>query len=466
MLSRIERLKNQLSKEQFQKQDINDRYDFDNKYSTLQEKFKKATLLAKEDPTWMSFALFPDFNSADSALLLGGKGTDKTKSAEIYSKYDTARWYLQNIGETQRFVALEIFQTIFWHLVYNAPWYFESIEGLDKILNRYITPSDPKENTISINCWESVDLRVTTMLYNYYSATTDYDNNRKVLPDNLDSFTLTIYVNDFRTINNILPNEVIVVPSDQDGNYIKNYGEVSGTVGSIDSLNKGVGYKVKKTSLKSEGWPWGKKSNVKQVTELNPLPLNYFRGKLGFVVTLYGCKFSKETMGEGFGTVSNSEPEQLKRKLTIEFKRSEYELVNEALLYQLVGGDSENENLDKNLTEVYTERYNPAIVRDKRNIRSKVEDRANLAFNRSFDSLDNLANFGPNFLEEKATNNIRATINAYAKRTLKKITPFENLKKNLGNIYKDGPGKGGKLSVGRALADSLRAPRFNPFTNL
>jgi hypothetical protein len=67
-----------------------------------------------------------------------------------------------------------------------------------------------KDNKIVINMLESIDLRVSTMLHYYKEATYDQNNLRKLLPDNLDSFVLNIYVNDFRRINNVLDQSVIM----------------------------------------------------------------------------------------------------------------------------------------------------------------------------------------------------------------------------------------------------------------
>ena len=462
MASILDRLKGAVNKDKFRRQSITEKYDFDNRYATLQEKFRNSSVEAGEDPTWMSFGLFPDFNSHDSGLLVGGKGSNvNIEKANIH--YDNARWYLSSIGEQKRRAALDIFQTIFWHLMVNSPWYFESIEGLDKIFNFYPMEGQVmnggKDNSISVTCWESVDLRVTTMLYNYYLATTDYENNRIILPRNLDSFTLTIYVNDYRTINNVIPNEFITVPIDLNGNYVKDINPDGQTsIQQTRNARNGAGYKLYREELVNDN------GNLQIKQNLEPLPLDYFRNKVGFVVTLYGCTIDKSTIGENIGTVSNAEPEQLKKKITFNFKRAEYELVNEALLYQKVGAESEVNNLDKKFTEVYTERYNPIIARDKRNLRSKFENRLSLGLNRGLDSLNLLVNDSAQNLQQKALNSSKASFNAYAKQLLKKpFKPFESLKRSLGNIFEEGiVGQRGS-SVSRLLGDSLRVPSFNSF---
>lgn len=463
------------AKEQFKKQTVLERYDFDNNYTTLTEKFKKSILKANEDPTWMSFGLFPSFTSADSALLLGGKGSEKLK--DPYVKYDTARWYLRNIGESERVNSLDIFQTILWHLVVNSPWYFESIEGLDKVLNFY--PSENrvmnggKDSPITITCWESVDLRITTMLYHYMLATTDYTNNRIVLPQNLDSFTLNIYINDFRTVNKIISNEFIGYSVDTEGNYVR-----SNTFGISDPgkapLNIENGYadkagtrlvKTKTIPGPTVGYGLAAGKPV-QTVDVSSIPLDYFRGKIGFIVTLYGCRISKETIGENLSTINASEPEQLKRKIILTYERGEYELVNESLLYQNVGAEFESENLDKTLTEMYSEIYNPSIVKDKRNIRSKIEDRLSLGLNRSVDKLDNLLTEAPKNVARRVSDNLKAVGKAFAKQNIKKLSPFQNLKKDLGNVFEDGITVKSPLSIARVLSDTLRNPRFNPFSGL
>lgn len=461
----LDRIKN--AKKQFSKQNLSERYSFDNRYTTLQEKFKKSSVVGTEDPTWMSFGIFPNFTSADSALLLGGKGSEQVKDA--YVKYDNARWYLNSIGEHKRLAALDIFQTIFWHLVVNSPWYFESIEGLDKVFS--FDPSEGqamnggKESPITINCWESVDLRVSTMLYHYFLATTDTEHNRKVLPENLNSFTLNIYINDFRTVNNIIPNEFIGVPINKSGTVAQPYDGLSDNISDQGNFSSEAGHKIIKTETVAQNIstfsPNGFRPTTKQRVE--NIPLDYFRGRVGYVVTLYGCKIMKESMGEGLGTISSSEPEQHKKKIVLNYTRAEYEMVNEALLYQTIGSESEATNLDKTLSETYSERYNPAIVKDKRNLRSKIEDRVSLGLSRAQGNLDQIIRDAPVQLEKKATNNLKAAFSAYAKNTLKKFSPFTNLKKSLGNIYKDGVGQ---YTVAEKLGSSLLIPKINPLKDL
>lgn len=117
-----------------------------------------------------------------------------------YSSVD----YLKNVlGEEYRAKLLQEFikglneiQTIY-------PYYFTSIDGLGDLLK--VDPATGrriKENTtITINCIEAIDLRITHLLNLYRKAAWDDVYQRWILPDMMRFFKMDIYISEIRVFH-------------------------------------------------------------------------------------------------------------------------------------------------------------------------------------------------------------------------------------------------------------------------
>jgi hypothetical protein len=196
---------------------------------------------ANEDPTYLGFKFVFDFGSlpispeygwAPSPLLrvnnytetdggsmvprnlFGQPQYDFSASDVVY--YSAYNYLLQRDGAygrgnaLKRANALRQFQILLADLNNNSPWFFQSIAGLDTLekvnhsgFQDETTPDsfDPARTsgkTLTINCLESLNLRLTALANLYNQATFDADNMRWMVPRNLRKFTMWIYVTEIR----------------------------------------------------------------------------------------------------------------------------------------------------------------------------------------------------------------------------------------------------------------------------
>ncbi len=223
---------------------------------------KTTTSGQKEDPTYLGFRLIFDFNLGGlidpetflpiSPLLTDANyikfaagttsmdlfGASKYKIAEVLGRksqpsftseipYYSATKYLierrssreegDNGGgdsvavESKASQSLVGFINLLKSINKKSPWFFQSMEGLDKLLNistrrgRYAIDSTEggkasRDGTLTFTCMDSIDLRVTAMADFYRKATYDSVNMRTRLPENLRKFRMYIIVTELRNI--------------------------------------------------------------------------------------------------------------------------------------------------------------------------------------------------------------------------------------------------------------------------
>ena len=161
-----------------------------------------------QDPTYMSFKLdfFPDGGNSypDDLYSSGGlfRKIASGNSPDTYSLNDSAAEYLARIGSPMRQQYLEIFISLLSKLQENAPWYFQSITGLGDLYK--IDPAmnfRGKDKVLSIECLESIDLRMTLLADLYRNLAFEVEGMREVLPINLRTFSMKVHVLEFRKFN-------------------------------------------------------------------------------------------------------------------------------------------------------------------------------------------------------------------------------------------------------------------------
>ena len=90
------------------------------------------------------------------------------------------------------------------------PYIMQSVEGLDEAYRKYFSMKDPYQGSgdekITINCLESIDLRVSSMFNRYLNAAYDHMYRRERVPVNLRRFNCSIYVHDIRNFRNSMAN--------------------------------------------------------------------------------------------------------------------------------------------------------------------------------------------------------------------------------------------------------------------
>ena len=87
-------------------------------------------------------------------------------------------------------------------MITEYPYIIQGISGLDKAYNSHYGINDPYmgsgDNKISLTCWESLDLRVSSMFNRYFNAVYDRQYRRERVPVNLRRFNCSVYVHDVR----------------------------------------------------------------------------------------------------------------------------------------------------------------------------------------------------------------------------------------------------------------------------
>ena len=87
-------------------------------------------------------------------------------------------------------------------MVEDYPYVIHGITGLDKAYENHYGIKDPYmgsgDNKITLTCWESLDLRVSSMFNRYFNAIYDRQYRRERVPVNLRRFNCSVYVHDVR----------------------------------------------------------------------------------------------------------------------------------------------------------------------------------------------------------------------------------------------------------------------------
>jgi hypothetical protein len=113
--------------------------------------------------------------------------------------------YLSRIGDDNRAYYLSQFVDTLRRINGHCPWFFQSISGLDEAWKRGFHEEEFKsrliDRKITIGCLESIDLRMTALMDLYRKACFDWNYYRQVVPWNLRTFSVYVYVYESRTIN-------------------------------------------------------------------------------------------------------------------------------------------------------------------------------------------------------------------------------------------------------------------------
>lgn len=145
-----------------------------------------------QDPLYLTFGLnfnfFQRLEESESLLpgLLSGD----------------ARRYLSKLGDTQRVNKLDYFTNMLRRISIDEPWYFQTLDGLDKVMEIDLSKGMRSENRqrLTFTTLETIDMKIMSMIDAYRSVTTDKKFMRTILPENLKRFDLTVFVIDPRVI--------------------------------------------------------------------------------------------------------------------------------------------------------------------------------------------------------------------------------------------------------------------------
>ena len=161
-----------------------------------------------QDPTYMTFKLdfFPDMGMSmpDDLYSAGGLFRKSNNGGDFttYGFYDSAADYFARIGSPVRQAYLEIFANTLFRIQEEAPWYFQSVSGLSDLYK--IDPANNfrgKDKVLTIECLESIDLRMSLLADAYRNLAFEVQGMREVLPKNLRTFNMHVHVLEFRKFN-------------------------------------------------------------------------------------------------------------------------------------------------------------------------------------------------------------------------------------------------------------------------
>lgn len=160
-----------------------------------------------QDPTMLGFKLLFDFNPHQDHDA-GGTTSCLFAPAEDL-ELDSAERYLKAIGHPQKAKMVVEFKKMLQYINKSTPWYFQSIEGVNELWKLDMKEFDPyrgKDKYLTINCLESIDLRITAMADLYRKFAFDYKFMRELLPHNLRQFTVYIMVGEIRKFHSLKTN--------------------------------------------------------------------------------------------------------------------------------------------------------------------------------------------------------------------------------------------------------------------
>lgn len=185
------------------------------------------------DPTYLSFSIIFDFNSAQKSPLLGGA------AAAFYERHlsdapkddgteeGSSRVYHK--GYEHRLKALNDFNLTLAKINNEMPWYWQSLSGLE-VIQQYNVEEGYWGGDIKIETIESLNLTIAGLMHLYRTAVFDEVNWKYILPVNLRKFRAWVYVTEVRPIKNM---------TKVGANISVTNGELNGGIG-VENSNAGI----------------------------------------------------------------------------------------------------------------------------------------------------------------------------------------------------------------------------------
>lgn len=156
-----------------------------------------------DEPTYLTFSLDFNFDSylrEDDFLASSPLFQTKEGSKQSAINYLLARNHPVEANQ------LSVFKNLLTYLRDDTPWYFQSIQGIDKLWGKATNMEDPmKGGEITVSTLEAVDLRMTELADLYRNSIYDKQFMRERVPDNLRWFSMDIWIAEFRNLRNSLP---------------------------------------------------------------------------------------------------------------------------------------------------------------------------------------------------------------------------------------------------------------------
>jgi hypothetical protein len=179
-----------------------------------------------------------------------------------------------------------------------CPYYFQSVRGLDSLLkvdikNLHKAGGKPQRmGTLTIDCLESIDMRMFSLSELYRKAIYDYTYHRVMLPENLRKFRMWLVISEIRNIqlsygiNDVL-NPFSIQSVAQGANFLDSFNSQTGL------LNNTEGLLSKSTSNPGD--------NLTPEDKFG----SYTLGPYAFIYQFDQCEFDFDDSYPSFGTIDN-----------------------------------------------------------------------------------------------------------------------------------------------------------------
>jgi hypothetical protein len=166
-----------------------------------------------DEPTYVSFKLLFGINDDSRNIANNSAYFDnmphpllnlKTNYTDIKDRTDYAAMdYLMDANEFTRAELLKEFIIKLKSIQTDAPWYFQSVEGLQNLITANPGQGQRIKNDskITINCLEGLDARMTYLLNLYRKIAWDDTYQRWILPDMMRYFTIDLIITEFRSFH-------------------------------------------------------------------------------------------------------------------------------------------------------------------------------------------------------------------------------------------------------------------------
>ena len=156
-----------------------------------------------QDPTFLSFVLMFVPGSTNK----NPNGLTAEFESPLFSQEAEDFYTKLSNGDTKKYAeklqAFKDFKTALFKINNEMPWYWQSLEGVDRLLQ--FDPMKPywggDEAKLKISCLESINLAITGLMNLYRKAVFDEEKWCYVLPANLRKFSMWVYVKDLRPID-------------------------------------------------------------------------------------------------------------------------------------------------------------------------------------------------------------------------------------------------------------------------
>jgi hypothetical protein len=270
------------------------------------------TLPGTDNKVDASFATVGDSFFYQSKFRINGMQNVGAFDPQEGAAYMGAQEFLYQ-RSTQRRDMLNAFRNGFLYINKNSPYYFQSISGLDQLLksdikNLHKGASKPQRmGTLTIDCLESIDMRIFALSELYRKGIYDYTYQRSMLPENLRKFRMWLVVTEIRNIQLSYGLGDVLNPF--------SIPSVASAANSLDSFNSQTGFLDKISGLNQKSTNTDKappENNVLGTDELGPY---------AFIYQFDQCEFDFDDSYPSYGTIDNKGGSQVTNKFKIHVGR-------------------------------------------------------------------------------------------------------------------------------------------------